>query len=245
MERETRIPRPQPECEVAGGDSFRRRRELLSRTEGERAGGKGGPDLTHNGHDDAFVAKVNAEGTGLVYAGYIGGSSNDRGFGVAVDNLGHAYVAGLTVSTASTFPVTVGPDLTRNNSFDGFLAKVNPAGNGLIYASYIGGDDEDVAYGVAADQQGNAYVVGYTKSSEASFPVTVGPDVTHNSPLVEDAFIAKVNASGTEFLYAGYIGGLVPIMPMLLRLTRVAPPILPEIPRLLKQPDSQSPLALA
>jgi hypothetical protein len=169
---------------------------------------KGGPDLTHNGMDDAFVVKVNAEGTGLVYAGYIGGSSADRGFAVAVDNLGHAYVAGMTVSTASTFPVTVGPDLTRNNSFDGFLAKVNPAGNGLVYASYIGGDDEDVAYGVAADQQGNAYVVGYTKSSETSFPVIIGPDVTHNSPLVEDAFIVKVSATGTQFLYAGYIGGL-------------------------------------
>lgn len=174
---------------------------------------KGGPDLTHNGMDDAFVVKVNAEGTGLVYAGYIGGSLADRGFAVAVDNLGHAYVAGMTVSPASTFPVTVGPDLTRNNSFDGFVAKVNPAGNGLIYASYIGGDDEDVAYGVAADQEGNAYVVGYTKSSGASFPVTVGPDLTQNSVgigISEDAFVAKVNASGTAFVYAGYIGGSGP-----------------------------------
>jgi hypothetical protein len=82
----------------------------------------GGPDLTHNGYGDAFVAKVRADGTGLVYAGYIGGSSYDRGVGIAVDGAGNAYVTGYTYSTGTTFPVVDGPDLTHNGGGDTFVA---------------------------------------------------------------------------------------------------------------------------
>ena len=74
-----------------------------------------GPDLTYNGGTyDAFVAKVNAAAPALVYAGYIGGSGDDDGYGIAVDGAGNAYVTGFTDSTEATFPVTVGPDLTYN-----------------------------------------------------------------------------------------------------------------------------------
>jgi hypothetical protein len=166
-----------------------------------------GPDLTYNGDLDAFVAKVNAAGTGLDYAGYIGGSSTDAGNGIAVDGLGNAYIAGQTGSSEATFPVTVGPDLTYNGAvdFDAFVAKVNAAGTGLDYAGYIGGSSTDDGFGVAVDGLGNAYVTGLTDSSEATFPVTVGPDLTYNGAV--DAFVAKVNASGTGLDYAGYIGG--------------------------------------
>jgi hypothetical protein len=168
-----------------------------------------GPDLTYNGTTDAdaFVAKVNAAGTALVYCGYIGGNDDDVAYGIAVDGSGNAYVAGRTLSTEATFPVTVGPDLTHNGGgADAFVAKVNAAGTALVYCGYIGGDDDDLALGIAVDSSGNAYVAGDTASTEATFPVTVGPDLTFNGGLY-DAFVAKVNAAGTALVYCGYIGG--------------------------------------
>jgi len=167
-----------------------------------------GPDLTFNGVSDAFVAKVNAAGTALVYAGYIGGSGDDAGFGIAVDGSGNAYVTGRTFSDEATFPVTVGPDLTFNGAdVDAFVAKVNAAGTALVYAGYIGGSGNDSGYGIAVDGSGNAYVTGRTTSFEATFPVTVGPDLIYNGGPEGDAFVAKVNAAGTALVYAGYIGG--------------------------------------
>jgi len=169
-----------------------------------------GPDLTHNGGDsDAFVAKVNAAGTALAYCGYIGGGGWDYGYGIAVDGAGNAYVVGTTGSTeAGGFPVTVGPDLTHNGGDnDVFVAKVNAAGTGLVYAGYVGGSDLDGGSDIAVDGAGNAYVVGDTGSSEAEgFPVTVGPDLIFNGD--HDAFVAKVSAAGTALAYCGYIGGL-------------------------------------
>ena len=164
-----------------------------------------GPDLTYNGNLDAFVAKVNAAGTALLYAGYIGGSADEGGYGIAVDVAGNAYVTGFTSSSEATFPVTVGPDLTFNGAFNAFVAKVNAAGTALVYAGYIGGSGGDEGFGIAVDSAGNAYVTGLAQSSEATFPVTVGPDLTFNGN--GDAFVAKVNAAGTALLYAGYIGG--------------------------------------
>jgi hypothetical protein len=168
-----------------------------------------GPDLTYNGGDlDAFVAKVKADGTGLVYCGYIGGSALDGGGGIAVDSSGNAYITGGTGSTEATFPVVEGPDLTYNGgSFDAFVAKVKTDGNGLIYAGYIGGDNEDSSISIAVDGSGNAYIAGSTFSTEATFPVVEGPDLTHNGDLKLDAFVAKVNVAGTALLYTGYIGG--------------------------------------
>ena len=166
-----------------------------------------GPDLTHNGGGfDAFVAKVNPAGTALVYAGYIGGSGNDLGFGIAVDSTGNAYVAGSTYSDETSFPVTVGPDLTFNGNGDAFVAKVNPAGTALVYCGYIGGSAADGGTGIAVDNAGNVYVSGTTNSTETSFPVTAGPGLTYNGGLY-DAFVAKVNPAGTALVYAGYIGG--------------------------------------
>ncbi|RRR69282.1 MAG: hypothetical protein EI684_16125 [Candidatus Viridilinea halotolerans] len=169
-----------------------------------------GPDLTYNGSGDAFVAKVKADGTGFVYAGYIGGSGGDGSGDIAVDGSGHAYVTGSTDSSEEGgFPATVGPDLTFNdnhNSGDAFVAKVRADGRGLVYAGYIGGMGGDYGRGIAVDEAGHAYVTGYTYSSEASFPVMVGPDLTYNRGE-GDAFVAKVAADGSGLVYAGFIGG--------------------------------------
>jgi hypothetical protein len=169
-----------------------------------------GPDLTYNsGVEDAFVAKVDAAGTALVYCGYIGGFGDvEVGYGVAVDGSGNAYVVGTTTSDETTFPVTVGPDLTFAGGREGFVAKVNAAGTAFVYCGYIGGNVSDDARAVAVDSSGNAYVVGSTGSNEASFPVTVGPDLTFGGGFaVDDGFVAKVNAAGTALVYCGYIGG--------------------------------------
>ncbi|OGD22428.1 MAG: hypothetical protein A2W03_01560 [Candidatus Aminicenantes bacterium RBG_16_63_16] len=164
-----------------------------------------GPDLTHNGGNDAFVAKVNAAGSGLAYCGYIGGSSSDIGYGIAVSSTGNAYVTGYTQSAETTFPEAVGPDLNHNGGVDAFAAKVNAAGNALVYCGYIGGSGTDYGYDIALDSSEKAYVVGETYSSEATFPLLVGPDLTHNGGY--DGFIAKVGVAGTALVYSGYVGG--------------------------------------
>jgi hypothetical protein len=160
--------------------------------------------LTHNGFLDAFVAKVNPAGTALIYCGYIGGSGNELSHGIAVDAAGNAYVTGETPSDENSFPVLIGPDTTFNGEWDAFVAKIGPAGT-LLYAGYLGGASRDVGHGIAADGQGHAYVTGWTGSTESSFPVKVGPDLTHNGSA--DAFIAKVNPSGSALVYAGFVGG--------------------------------------
>jgi hypothetical protein len=169
-----------------------------------------GPDLTFNGDRDAFVAKVRADGAGLVYCGYIGGSSWDDGYGIAVDGSGNAYVVGETLSISTTFPVAVGPDLNHKGWHDAFVAKVISDGTGLEYCGYIGGSDEDWGRAIAVDGDGSAYVTGETLSDETSFPVAVGPDLVYKGePLsISNAFVAKVRANGTGLDYCGYIGGV-------------------------------------
>jgi hypothetical protein len=162
--------------------------------------------LTHNSDYDAFVAKVKADGTGLVYCGYIGGSGSEEASGIAVDGSGNAYVCGHTASTETTFPVQAGPVLTYNGGTDAFAAKVKADGTGLVYCGYIGGSGYDDAYGIGIDQSGSAYVCGYTDSTETTFPVQAGPDLTYNGST-QDAFVAKINADGTDLVYCGYIGG--------------------------------------
>ena len=157
----------------------------------------GGPDLTSNGFNDAFVAKVNVAGTALVYCGFIGGSNDDEGKGIAVDSAGNAYVSGFTASTEATFPVTVGPDLTSNGLDDAFVAKVNAAGTALVYCGYIGGSNVDQGSAIALDSSGNAYVTGFTASTQATFPVIAGPDLTYNGGGV-DAFVVKIVDCSTK-----------------------------------------------
>ena len=168
---------------------------------------KVGPDLIFNGgFNDVFVAKVKADGSDLVYLGYIGGAGDDVGRGIAVDKAGNAYVTGITDSDESTFPVKVGPHLTHSGGNDAFVAKVNAAGTGLVYCGYIGGARDDQGRGIAVDAAGNAYVVGTTNSDQTTFPVKVGPDLAFNGGS-NDVFVAKVKADGTALVYAGYIGG--------------------------------------
>jgi hypothetical protein len=166
-----------------------------------------GPDRTHNSGEDAFVAKVRVDGGGLSYCGYIGGSDNERGMGIAVDDLGRAYIAGYSYSSSTEgFPVLTGPDVTYNGSGEAFVARVAADGTLLEYCGYIGGIAEDWGRAIAVDGYGHAFVTGHTASTaDDHFPVTVGPDLTHNGGV--DAFVADVSASGASLFYCGYIGG--------------------------------------
>jgi hypothetical protein len=153
-----------------------------------------GPDTRFNGGADAFVAKVNPDGTALVYAGFLGGSNYDYGSGIAVDASGSAYVTGRTYS--SDFPAVVGPDLSYNGGGDAFVAKVNPDGTALVYAGFLGGLGLDEGWGIAVDASGSAYVTGRTYSSD--FPAVVGPDLSYNG--YGDAFVAKVGPTHRLYL---------------------------------------------
>ena len=151
-----------------------------------------GPSLTFGGLVDAFVAKISADGGAVLYAGYIGGLTDDRANGIAVDSLGNVFVCGSTLSDQQSFPVSVGPDLTYRGGREAFVAKVNASGRGLDFATYIGGEDHERARGIALDPRGAVYVVGVTTSSGAEFP-TVGPDLGFNG--LADAFVAKIVAT--------------------------------------------------
>jgi hypothetical protein len=153
-----------------------------------------GPDLTHNGgpyNGDAFIAKVRADGTGLVYAGFIGGSGEDYGYGVAVDANGFAYVTGKTSS--NDFPATPGAYGTGyNGDGDAFVAKVKADGTGLVYATYIGDATAEIGKDIAVDASGNAYVL-----VNDSFGPFGGSDTS----------VIKLNAAGSALVYVEFIGG--------------------------------------
>ena len=168
-----------------------------------------GPDTEYNGGVyDAFAAKVAADGSSLAYCGYIGGTSHDYAYGIAVDTTGAAYVFGMTRSTqAQHFPVAGGPDLEYNGgTYDAYVAKVSADGSSLAYCGYIGGSNADYAEAIAVDSSGAAYVTGRTESNEVQhFPVAVGPGLTYSGST--DAYVAKVSADGSSLAYCGYIGG--------------------------------------
>ena len=144
-------------------------------------------DTSYNGGWDSFVAKLNAAGCALVFATFLGGSGDDVGFGVALDDAGNAYVGGSTASVS--FPITAGAiDTSLNGSYDVFLSVLTPAGDALVYSTYLGGDDSDGGASVALDAAGAVYLAGETESHD--FPVTPGAfDMNLKGP---DGFVAKL-----------------------------------------------------
>jgi len=124
----------------------------------------------------------------LVYSTYIGGSSDDRGYGIAVDGSGNAYVTGTTYST--NYDVTPGAFQTTNGGgADVFVTKLNATGTALVYSTYIGGSGDEVGLGIAVDGSGYAYVAGWTSST--NYDVTPGAFQTTNGGRA-DVFVTKV-----------------------------------------------------
>lgn len=173
--------------------------------------------LTTSGWGEAFITKLNPTGASLVYSTYLGGTSyGATGYGIAIDSSGDAYVSGNSYST--DFPVTSGAFQTVNNAAaaagpdtvasNAYVAKLNPTATALEYATYLGGSIDDYGGGIAVDGSGNAYVTGYSMSS--NYPVTSGAFQPTNKAYANqgaNAFVTKVNPTGTGLVYSTYLGG--------------------------------------
>jgi hypothetical protein len=153
------------------------------------------------GNGDAFVAKINAAGSAVVYSTYLGGSGSDGGDGIAVDSVGRVYVTGQTGST--DFPTVNALQPTYVGIGDAFVTKINAAGTALVYSTYLGGSETENSFGIAVDSAGNVYVIGDTGSDD--FPVANAIQPTPNGN--GDAFVTKINAAGSAFVYSTYLGG--------------------------------------
>ena len=157
---------------------------------------------------DAYVTKINADGSAVVYSTFLSGSGDDESGGIAVDSSGSVYVAGGTSS--ADFPVTAGAAQATRVDADGFVARLNASGSALVYATYLGGTGEDQVNGIAVDSDGNAYVTGSAAGSE-DFPTTTGAfqtsDPAEEPGINAAAFVTKINADGSLFVYSTYLGG--------------------------------------
>jgi hypothetical protein len=163
------------------------------------------------GNGNAFVTKISADGTAILYSTYLGGSnpsfSGEQGNAIAVDSQGDAYVAGLTSSP--DFPTTSGAFRTAlTNPIGanvGFISKLDPTGSGFLYSTLLG---FGAISGMAVDKEGNAYLTGWTKSPD--FPTTPGvfqPTMLPLGGFAGEAFVTKLNAAGSTLVYSSYLGG--------------------------------------
>jgi hypothetical protein len=152
-----------------------------------------------------FVTELNPTGTALIYSTYLGGSNGQSaGFGIAVDDSGNAYVTGFTTST--DFPTTDGSFQTSlGGDQNAFVTELNPTGTALIYSTYLGGSGQDFGHSIAVDSGNNAYVTGWTSST--NFPTTPGAFQTSYGGGANDVFVTKLNATGTALSYSTYLGG--------------------------------------
>lgn len=156
---------------------------------------------TPNGNSNGIMTRVNATGTGLDWSTFTGGSS-DVVRGVAVQG-DEAFVAGYTLS--SVFPATAGAAQTvPGGNGDAFLMRFNNTGTGVHYASYLGGVEVDVANNLDTDENGSAYLTGWTESSD--FPTTITAfDLTYNG--LQDAFVTRLSPDGSALEYSSFFGG--------------------------------------
>jgi Beta-propeller repeat len=156
------------------------------------------------GGTDAFVVKLNPMGSALVYSSFLGGASNEEGFGIALDFNGSASLTGVTAS--SNFPVTSGAmQVSLAGPTDAFVTRLNSSGTATIFSTYVGGGGADIGFGIALDLSGNnAIATGVTDSMD--FPTTVGAFRTVSAGS-SDAFVVKLNGSGSTPSYATLLGG--------------------------------------
>lgn len=164
----------------------------------------GAYNTTHTAMDDVFVAKLDPTGRSLLWATYIGGDGTDVALGIAISG-GSAFVTGQTDSP--NFPTTTGALDGENNATDAFVVKLGPAGDILTYSTFLGGDLADVGESIEVDAFGNAFVTGLTMSSD--FPTTPGAMNTTYNGGFSDAFLVKLNPTGTGLVFGTYFGGSV------------------------------------
>jgi hypothetical protein len=149
---------------------------------------------------DIFVTKLNATGTAMVYSTYFGRNGDDRAYRIAVDAAGNAYVTGMSDSQTLQTVNAVQP--VNVNGFDAVILKLDPSG-GLVYSTFLGGLGDEGGTGIAVDRAGNAYIAGFTDSSD--FPVSdaLQPTLAGGG---QDIFLTKLGASGS-MVYSTFLGG--------------------------------------
>jgi len=154
----------------------------------------------NRGSVEVLVAKLNPAGNTLAYCTYMGGSDDDRAYGIAVDSSGSAYVTGTT--TSPDFPTQNPEQSSLDGSRNAFVFKLNALGDMLEFSTFLGGSGADTAYGIALDASGNSYIVGDTSS--LNFPAGGFQTANHGG---QDAFVAKLSSSGAQLLFSTYLGG--------------------------------------
>ena len=153
---------------------------------------------------DAYVVKMNSTGSALVWSTLLGGSDLDDAQAITVDASGNVYVGGGSAS--HNFPTTPGAFQTVVPGPNGgaFVSKFDPTGT-LLYSTYLDGSAGSTLYAITVDPSGNAYITGYTISSD--YPVTQGAFQTTFGGGISDVYVSKLNATGTALLAATYLGG--------------------------------------
>jgi hypothetical protein len=157
----------------------------------------------NSGGYDAFVARLSADGSALVYSRYLGGSSDDEGLGIAVDpTTGDALITGATSST--NFPTANPLQLNLRGVSNAFVTRLSADGSALVYSTYLGGSSYDEGFGIAVDPNtGDVLVTGYTNSTNFPHTNPLGPKNSGGY----DAFVARLNADGSAMVYSTYLGG--------------------------------------
>jgi hypothetical protein len=152
------------------------------------------------GGGEAFVAKLNPQGSDLLYSTFLGGAQSDRGYGIDVDAAGNAYVTGQTQS--ATFPTTPGAfDVSFNGGEDAFVTKLNATGTELLYSTFLGGRAKDVGRSIGLDSSNNVYVTGQTASG--TFPVKNSLQIKIGT---NEIFLTRLNAAGSALVYSTFLG---------------------------------------
>ena len=154
---------------------------------------------------DIVISKFNPDADSLIFSTFIGGVIDDYGKSIALDQNNNVFITGYCGPT-STFPTTSGVyDSTFNGGYDVFVIKLSSKGDSLLYSTFIGGTQDDYGQSIAIDDNGNAYVTGYT-SYEGGFPVT---DNAYDRLLAGeyDVFISKLGPGGKNLIYSTYLGG--------------------------------------
>jgi uncharacterized protein (AIM24 family) len=155
------------------------------------------------GFKDVFVTKLNSTGTALIYSTYVGGNGGDIAQDINIDASGNAFITGDTKST--DYDITPGVFQAANaGNSDVFVTKLNGTGTALLYSTYIGGSSNDYGIGIAIDASGNAYITGYTYST--NYDITPGAFQTAFGGVL-DVVVTKLNSTGTALMYSTYIGG--------------------------------------
>lgn len=178
-----------------------------------------------SGYMDGFVSKLSSNGKNLIFSSFLGGSKKENVFGIDIDNEQNVYVTGITLS--DDFPITPAaydtsfskysedqPDPSDlpsksnktldENKYDIFVSKLNSTGSILVYSTYLGGNGNDYGTYLAVDEEGNAYITGYTESN--NYPTTSGAfDRGYNG--LYDVFVSKLSPDGTRLIYSSYYGG--------------------------------------